>query len=43
MQIYLKYKAKSLAMWNAGTVNPWNLSGLVLFCRSVLGTGTQPE
>lgn len=34
MQIHSKYKAKSQGMWNAGTVNPLNLSGLVSFCRS---------
>lgn len=43
MQIHSKYKAKSQSMWNTGTVNPLNLSGLVSFCRTVWGQKIQPE
>lgn len=43
MQIHSKYKAKSQSMWNTGTGNPLNLSGLISFCRTVWGQEIQPE
>lgn len=37
MQIYSKYKGKSQGLWNTGTANPFNLSGLVSCYRTVWG------